>query len=106
MTHFINAFLPNYTLEQKRHPSISPFYEDIYKFRGRLPRALFTCGTNDALLDDSIFMSVKWQMAGAEAVVKLYEGAVHAFIGFPVEKSDEAGMCLRDTKAFIESCLT
>lgn len=78
--HFTDAFLPGTTAAQKKDPKISPFYEDLEAFRGRLPKALFTCGTADPLLDDTVLMGVKWLMAGGEAVVKIYEGAPHAFI--------------------------
>lgn len=70
-----------------------------------MPKALFTCGTEDSLLDDSVMMGTKWQMAGAEAVVKIYEGACHAFIGFPPSVSEEAGRALADTKTFIEEVM-
>lgn len=105
MTHFTNAFLPGMSLEQKRDPKISPFYEDMYAFRGRLPKALFTVGTNDALLDDSVLMSVKWQMAGGEAILRAYEGDVHGFTSFPQDKCRGAKQCFLDIKAFIDSCM-
>lgn len=90
------------SLEEKKSPSVSPFYEDLTKFRGRLPSALFTCGTVDPLLEDTMFMGTKWLMSGGEAVVKIYTGAAHGFIAFPHEMLKEAGMCLLDTKAFIQ----
>jgi len=82
------------------HPSISPYYENLEQFRGRLPHALFTCGTEDPLLDDSVMMATRWLMAGGEACLKIYSGAPHGFLGF-VGLLDEAGMGLEDTKAFI-----
>ena len=83
MDHYIDAFLPGMTDEQKRHPSISPLFADLEPLRGKLPPALFTCGTEDCLLDDTMFMSAKWLMAGAEAVVKIIPGAPHGYIMFP-----------------------
>ena len=56
---FIKALLPGMSPEQMKDPSVSPFYEDLAPFRGRLPSALFTCGTDDALVDDSIGMATK-----------------------------------------------
>lgn len=102
---FFAAFMPNMSPEEKRSPAVSPFYEDLSQFRGRLPSALFTCGTVDPLLDDSVMMSVKWMMAGAEAVVKIYPGAPHGFIGFPHEVLKEAGEGLLDTKTYIHERL-
>lgn len=40
----------------------------------KCPPAIFTCGTLDPLLDDSVMMATKWTMSGAEAVLKLYPG--------------------------------
>jgi acetyl esterase/lipase len=40
----------------------------------KAPPAIFTCGTLDPLLDDSVLMATKWTMSGAEAVLKLYPG--------------------------------
>ena len=43
MDKYLEAFLPGLSLEQRKNPSISPFYKD---FNGlKLPPALFTCGT-------------------------------------------------------------
>ena len=101
MDAYIKALLPNTTMEQRRHPSISPFFKDI---RGlKLPPALFTCGSEDPLLDDTVFMGAKWQMWGNEAVVKIYNGSPHGFIGNPVGtiKSVEEG--LQDSVAFVKA---
>lgn len=113
MTAYQEAFLPNTTAEQRRHPSISPFYadwltigEERLKNTGRgLPRALFTVGTEDPLLDDSLFMCVKWQTAGGEGVLKVYPGAPHGFIGFDEKVLESAGQGLRDLETFLSECL-
>lgn len=83
MDHYINVFLPGMSDEEKRHPSVSPLFADLESLRGKLPPALFTCGTEDCLLDDTMFMSTKWMMAGGEAVVKIIPGAPHGYIMFP-----------------------
>jgi acetyl esterase/lipase len=105
MQKFSEAFLPTVSTEEVKHPSISPYYEDLEPFRGRLPPALLTCGTDDMLLDDSVAMGMKWPTAGGEAVVKIYPGAAHGFLIFPVESCKEAGMVIEDTVTFIEDCL-
>lgn len=69
---FIEAYVPNTTPEQRRDPWISPFFADLTKMK--LPPALFTCGTLDCLMDDSVFMSAKWAMSGAESILKIYPG--------------------------------
>ncbi|KAH0846953.1 hypothetical protein AYO21_02351 [Fonsecaea monophora] len=83
MDHYIDAFLPGMSHDEKRHPSISPLFADLEPLRGKLPPALFTCGTEDCLLDDTMFMSMKWLMAGAESVVKIVPGGPHGYIMFP-----------------------
>lgn len=106
MAHFIDAFLPNTTAEDRRSPDVSPFYANLREIashsdKGQLPPALFTCGTEDCLLDDTMMMSVKWQMAGAEAIVKIFPGAPHGFIAFPPDVMPETAQALGDMKTFI-----
>ncbi|MEE4454361.1 alpha/beta hydrolase fold domain-containing protein [Novosphingobium resinovorum] len=64
---------------QRRAPDLSPLYADLHG----LPRALFTVGTLDAMLDDSMFMYCRWLAAGGEAEIALYPGADHGFIETP-----------------------
>jgi acetyl esterase/lipase len=105
MKQFFDAFVPNTSAEDRKDPSISPYYENLEPFRGRLPAALFTCGTEDPLLDDTIVMSTKWMMAGGTAVVKIYPGAPHGFIEFSSAMLNEAGELMNDTHTFIKDCL-
>jgi len=106
MNHFLEAFLPGIKLEDRKDSSISPFFEDLEHYRidgktSRLPSALFTCGTADCLLEDSVMMGVRWMMAGGEAIVKMYEGGPHGFLGFSSQVLAEAGQALEDTIMFI-----
>ncbi|KAF2773518.1 hypothetical protein EJ03DRAFT_100813 [Teratosphaeria nubilosa] len=92
MQKYIEAYIPDSTIESRRKdPYISPLYADFSRFgpRGSLPSALFTCGTEDPLLDDSVFMCAKWVMGGGEGVLKIYPGAPHGFVFFPVEGATE-----------------
>jgi acetyl esterase/lipase len=73
MLEFRNAFLPS--LENLQDPDISPLYGDL---RDMCP-ALFTIGTSDALLDDSLFMHARWLAAGNVGQLDVYPGAPHAF---------------------------
>ncbi|OJD24073.1 hypothetical protein ACJ73_04570 [Blastomyces percursus] len=68
-----------------KDPSISPLYFNFFDLPAetKLPPAFFTCGTEDILLDDTIFMSAKWQMAGGEAIVKIVPGAPHGYFDMP-----------------------
>ena len=65
--------------EERRSPDISPLYADLEN----LPRALFSVGTLDPLLDDSLFMAMRWLAAGNRAELAVYPGAVHGFTAFP-----------------------
>jgi acetyl esterase/lipase len=107
MEKFIQAFLPHLSLDSSsaKDPAISPYYKDLEPFRGKLPSALFTCGTDDPLLDDSVNMGTKWMVFGGEAVVKIYPGAAHGFIGFPPSVLEEAGRAVEDTKTYIRGCM-
>ncbi len=78
------AFLPAGV--DRRDPKVSPLYADL---RG-LPRALFTIGTLDPLLDDSLFMHARWIAAGNAAELAVYPGGVHGFTAFDGELADEA----------------
>ena len=81
---FCNAFLP--TVTDRRVPDISPLYADL---KGLCP-ALFSVGTQDALLDDSLFMHARWVAAGNEAELAIYPGGAHGFTLFPNRLADEA----------------
>ena len=95
MQKYYEAFLPEADPELLRDPSVSPLFADLRSLAAksmnqRLPPALFLCGTQDLLLDDTVLMSAKWQMTGAEAVTKIYPGAPHGFTLFDSQASDAA----------------
>lgn len=81
---FGRSFLPPGT--DTRNPDVSPLYADL---RG-LPPALFTVGTRDALLDDSLFMAPRWLAAGNVADLAVHPGACHGFISLPSKVRDDA----------------
>lgn len=58
-----------------RDPAISPLYADLRD----LPPALFTVGSIDPLVDDSLFMHMRWQAAGNESQLAVYPGGLHGF---------------------------
>ena len=78
---FGDQFLPGLDREARRDPAISPLYAEL----SGLPPALFTVGTLDPLLDDSLFMEARWRAAGNRAELHLVAEAVHGFTAFPVE---------------------
>ena len=78
---FGDQFVPGRDLEARRDPSISPLYADLRD----LPPALFTVGTLDPLLDDTLFMEARWRMAGNRSELHVVPEAVHGFTAFPLE---------------------
>lgn len=81
---FADAFLPPHF--DRRDPAISPLYADL----ARLCPALFTIGTSDALVDDSLFMYGRWIAAGNAAELAVYPGGAHGFTSFPGKLADAA----------------
>jgi acetyl esterase len=81
MQQFYNAFLP--TITDRRVPDISPLYADLKN----LCPALFTVGTRDALLDDTLFMHARWVAVGNKAELAIYPGGAHGFTLFPNDLS-------------------
>lgn len=71
-------------------PDISPIHADL----NGLPPALFTIGTRDALMDDSLFMAARWSAAGNAAELAVYPGGAHVFTGFAHMQAETAlGRC-------------
>ncbi len=74
------------TGENLRDGSISPLHAGLTG----LPPALFTVGTRDPLLDDSLFMSARWQAAGNRSELAVYPGGMHVFTRFETEMAEAA----------------
>jgi len=81
---FCAAFLPPGV--DRRDPDVSPLYANL---AGLCP-ALFTVGTRDGLLDDSLFMYARWIAARNEAELAVYSGGAHGFTLFPCELNTQA----------------
>ena len=79
---FISEFAP----PDLRAPDVSPLYADLKA----LPPALFTVGTLDPLLDDSLFMGLRWMQAGNVAELALYPGCIHGFTALPLALAEQA----------------
>lgn len=77
-----------------RSPDISPLHADL----AGMPPALFTVGSRDPLLDDTLFMAPRWAAAGSRAELEVYPAGCHVFIGFPGSNSDR---CLDRIGAFM-----
>jgi acetyl esterase/lipase len=83
IAQFSDWFVP---AARRADPDVSPLHADL---RG-MPRALFTVGSQDPLLDDSLFMAARWRAAGNEAELAVYPGGLHAFNAFPIPLAAEA----------------
>jgi len=70
----------------------APMYADLE----RMPPALFTVGTLDPLLDNTLMMAARWAAAGNETDLAVFPGGVHAFDAFPeqleIARSARQGM--------------
>jgi acetyl esterase/lipase len=60
-------------------PDISPLRAEL----NDMPRALFTVGTLDPTLDDSMFMYMRWIAASNRAELAIYPGGIHGFNFLP-----------------------
>jgi acetyl esterase/lipase len=76
MQWFADHFVPP---ERRREPDVNPLFADLRD----MPPALFTVGTMDPLLDDSLYMHARWVAAGNEAELDVHPGGVHGLTGFP-----------------------
>lgn len=85
---FRKSFLPSDT--DMSNPDVSPLYADL---RG-MPAAIFSVGTRDALIDDSLFMAPRWLASGNAAELAIYPGACHGFLSLPNKQRNEAVACM------------
>jgi len=77
--YFTECYLPGRTPEERRDPSVSPLYADLHG----LPPAMFTVGTSDHLLDDTLFMAARWCAAGNPVELFVAPDMPHGFGAFP-----------------------
>jgi acetyl esterase/lipase len=95
---FGDQFLPGHDREARRDPDISPLFADL----AGLPSAIFTIGTQDPLLDDSLFMEARWRTAGGATELRVWPQAPHGFISLPMAVAEAA---LADETAFLRRTL-
>ncbi len=95
MEKFVDHFIPDgFSLAD---PDISPLHGDL----GSLPPALFTIGTKDPLLDDSLFMASRWAAADNRSDLAIYPGGAHVFIAFGGHLAEEGNSRIED---FLRRC--
>lgn len=73
-------FTPGMGAERRRDPEVSPLFADL----AGLPPARIVVGTEDPLLDDSLFLAQRWRSAGAPVRLDVIAGAMHGFTLFPL----------------------
>ena len=66
-----------------------------------MPPALFTAGTADHLLDDTILMAAGWELHGNRAETLLYPGAPHGCTFLP----SVSGHYMPRMLDFLRTCL-
>ena len=75
----LDLYLPGMTGEQRRDPDVSPLFASLHE----MPPALFSVGTNDHLLDDTLFMAARWEAAGNRTELLVYPDTPHGCIALP-----------------------
>ena len=80
------------TVENLRDPDVSPLFADL---RDLCP-ALFTVGTGDTLLDDTVFMAARWELAGNDTELAVYPHGPHGVTGSPTEMGRRAQARVED----------
>jgi acetyl esterase len=93
----LDLFLPGMSDEQRRDPDISPLYASLCG----MPPALFSVGTTDHLLDDTLFMSARWEVAGNRSELLVYPDTPHGCIALP----SVAGHFFPRLFGFLRDCL-
>ena len=84
ITKFVECFVPAGV--DAGDPDISVIHADL----SGMPPALFSVGTKDALLDDSLFMAARWEAAGNSCDIAVFPGGCHVFQSFPLEISRQS----------------
>lgn len=83
MEWYVRQFV---TPERLADPDVSPLHA---RLEG-MPRALFSVGTLDPVVDDTLLMHERWVAAGNSAELAVYPGGVHAFDELRYPLADEA----------------
>jgi acetyl esterase len=98
MRFMVEQFTRNVGAGGLRHPDVSPLYADL----AGMPPALFTVGTADHLVDDTLFFASRWLVAGNRAELLVYPDAPHGCMGVPTVFQH----WWPRLEAFVRACLT
>ena len=88
MNWFFDHYLQN---EDRMDPDVSPLYAPLHE----LAPALFTVGTLDPLLDDTMFMHSRWFASGNPSTLNVYPGATHGFERQPTQLAEKVRSRMR-----------
>jgi acetyl esterase len=75
----VECFTPGWSPEERRDPDVSPLYAEL----SDMPPAQFTVGTGDHLVDDTLFLASRWQLAGNRTELLVYPEGPHGCMGMP-----------------------
>lgn len=95
MAWFTDHFVPE---ELRSDHDVSPVAARLHD----MPPAIFTVGTMDPLLDDTLFMHARWAAAGNPATLSIAPGGIHGFNALPITIAKEANARI---DAFLADCL-
>ena len=76
---FTECYLPDRTDDERRDPAISPAFADL----SGLPPALFSVGTTDHLVDDTLMIATRYAAAGNDTELFVAPDMPHGFMAFP-----------------------
>lgn len=93
----LECYVPGVSRLEARAPRYSPLYADLHG----MPPALFTVGSADHLLDDSLFMAARWQAWGNDMQLAVYPDCIHGFVAFPMELGKRARERIGE---FLDAC--
>lgn len=96
ITMFAKLFVPDFM--DRRDPGISPLYADLKS----LPPCFLSVGTQDPLLDDSLFLHQRLQAAGVTSELAVAPGGCHVFHSFDLHIARQAETA---THAFLNQLL-
>ena len=76
---FTECYLPEMTDDERRDPGISPAFADLHG----LPPALFSVGSTDHLVDDTLMMAARYAAYGNDTELFVAPDMPHGFMAFP-----------------------
>jgi acetyl esterase/lipase len=76
---FTECYLPDRTDDERRDPAVSPAFADL----SNLPPALFSVGSTDHLVDDTLMMAARYAAYGNDTELFVAPDMPHGFMAFP-----------------------